>query len=134
MNAYKVGNGNNQIRLAVDVTTTGMAATRAFILGAPPAYQATDVAASADATGDIVQTKIGQASDLQNKTLSVITKIHITGSDINSRKSEFNSLSAKYVLDNGTEGHKEFAGEDNKIDVSNGNCSDIELYKAISLT
>jgi hypothetical protein len=133
MNSYKVGNGNQQIKLAVQITTSGMAATRACTIDGPPDYNSTDIAASQDATGAIAQTVIGQANAIQNKTLAVITTIKITGSDLGSRKAEFDGISALYVLDNGPEGHKEFDAP-GKTDKSNGNFTDVELNESIKLS
>ncbi|PZF74459.1 hypothetical protein [Taibaiella soli] len=128
MDKYQTGNGTQQVKLAVDITTTGMAATRAFTL---TDTTTTSVAASSDATGDIRQTTIGTAASIQGSTLSITTKIHITGKDINARQAEFNGLKALYVLDNGQQGHAEYSF-DFKNDIY-GDYTDVELYKNISL-
>ena len=128
MEQYQVGNGTQQIKFAVDITTTGLAATRAFTL---TESTTTSVAASSDATGDVQQTTIGTAASIQGNVLYTVTKIHITGEDANARQAEFNGIKALYVLDNGQQGHAEYSF-DSKIDV-NGNYTDVVLYKRIKL-
>lgn len=109
METYKTGNGPQQINLTVDITTIGLAVSRAIAgvpgSGNPP----TSVAHSNDATGDIALTEIGAASALAGKTLNVMSSVDLSIiGDENERKAEANRVQCVVTLDNGIEGHKEF--------------------------
>ena len=132
MDTYTLGSDLRSIKLTADITTTGMAATRAFIIAGPPDFKQFGVASSANATGDIKLAQIGQPVALQGKVLFIVTSIRLTGADIETRKKAFEAIEAVYMLDSGEEGHKEFLGPDLIMDL-NDNFTDIELNKSIKL-
>jgi hypothetical protein len=131
MDSYKTGNGIQQVRLAVDITSNGIATTRGFLitLTERPAIPG---CASKDATGDIIQMPIGQASSLEGKELLIVSNILLFWSDEETRKIEFEKITARYVMDDGYEGHKEFLEADLKVNALE-NFTDIWLYKTIKL-
>src|ERR1044071_522692 len=106
MDTYIVGNTSQQVKLALDVDTIGMAASRAFVDNGPN-NDLNGVAQSENATGDITQKKIGAANELQNHLLVIITKIGLFGT-LSERKKEFDKLTSKCLLSDGEEGFKEF--------------------------
>lgn len=132
MDTYTLGSEFRSIKLTADITTTGMAATRAFIIDGPPDFAHFGVASSANATGDIKLAEIGMPAALQGKVLLIVTSIRLTGNDIQTREKAFNAIEAVYMLDFGAEGHKEFLRPDIIMDLNN-NFTDIELNKTIKL-
>lgn len=108
MSTYQVGNGTQQIKLAVDVADIiGLAASRAIVVDLNSSDPSITVAKSLDAAGDIPRKDIGTAISLKNKRLSVLTKIDLIGS-LEDRKKEAEKASAKYIFDDGDEGHTVF--------------------------
>jgi hypothetical protein len=79
MVSYLVGNGTQQIKMAVDIDTFGLAASRAVVFDIATQDPSNKVGCSTNATGDISQTQIGQTVSMQNKRLSIITKIDLIG-------------------------------------------------------
>ncbi|SFD98839.1 hypothetical protein SAMN05518672_10453 [Chitinophaga sp. CF118] len=132
MDTYSIGSEPRSIKLTADITTIGMAATRAFSIDGPPDFKPTGVAASVNATGDIKLAEIGMPMVLTGKVLFIVTTIRLTGADIQTRKKAFENIEALYMLDSGFEGHKEFMEPDIIIDLNN-NFTDIELNKSIKL-
>ncbi len=108
MDTYHVGKDSIQIRLSVDITTTGLAATTAILLIVASTDPGIPVAKSSEASGDIAATVIGLPAVLVNKRLSIFTKISLTGSDLQARKQEFERLTAKYSLSGGEDGEKTY--------------------------
>ena len=106
MAAYKVGNGTQQVKMALDDDTIGMAASRAFVDNGPD-NELKPVAQSDNATGDIALKKIGAAFELQDHLLIVISRIGLFGT-VSERKKEFESLTATCLLSDGEDGFKEF--------------------------
>ena len=111
MNTYNAGTGPQQISLAVDIDTIGLAASRAIVVDVIAGTGAA-VAHSVDATGDIALVAIGSASSLQGKRLTVFTRIDLLGPDINERKKEFNRLSGSYSLSGGQAGNQNYKSVD----------------------
>ena len=107
MATYQVGNGTQQIIMTVDIDTFGLAASRAVVFDTETNDPTRKVGCSTNATGDIPQTPIGQAISLQNKQLSVLTKIDLIG-DASFKQNECGRLGGKYILDDGLDGLKEF--------------------------
>lgn len=114
MEIYQVGNGLQQIKMAVDIDTFGLAASRAVVFDMATDDPSHNVGCSTNATGDISQTPIGQATSLQNKRLSVLTKIDLIG-DASFKQKESERLGGKYILDDGTDGHKVFDNPEKTI-------------------
>ena len=115
METYNTGNGSQQISLTVDITTIGLAASRAIVgepgSGNPPV----SVGHSMDATGDISLTDIGAASTLAGKTLNVMTSIDLSiVGDENERKAEVKRIQSTVILDNGIDGYKKFTDSGTK--------------------
>jgi len=131
MDIYETGSGTQQIRLAVDISSNGIVTTRGFLI-TTVARTAIPGCASKDATGDIIQMPIGQASGLQGNELLIVTNILLFWPDEDTRRIEFEKITARYVLDDGEEGHKEFPGEDLKVNAL-GNFTEIWLHKTIKL-
>lgn len=131
MDTYKVGEGPQQIKLAVDVTTIGLAGSRAS--AGKPGGSPVAVAHSIDVTGDIPITEIGEAKSLKGCTLVISTLIDlkIIG-DKEARKAESDRINGKYILDNGTDGHKVFDKPDKKM--PNDDYTTVILLKQINLS
>src|SRR4051812_34529729 len=101
MNSYQVGSGTNNIILAADINTVGLAASRAIVLVVSGNDPGTPVAHSVDATGDIQTQSIGQPATLKGQRLSVFTKIDLLGPDAATRQQEAQNLGATYTLSGG---------------------------------
>lgn len=132
MDAYKVGSGGQQIRLAIDITSNGIATTRGFLI-TPTDRSPIPGCASKDATGDIIQMPIGTASGLKGNKLLIVTNILLFWPDPETRKIEFEKITARYVMDDGKDGHKEFPEADVKVDALD-DFTDIWLHKTIKLS
>ena len=117
MSTYQTGNGTGQISLAVDISTIGLAASRAITINLNNTDPGKPVAHSENATGDIPTQSIGQAAVLQGLRISVVTQVSFWGDDAQ-RKAQYNSLTATYTLDGGTDGEKTY--NDPKITVDAG--------------
>ena len=129
METYKVGNGDQPIKLAVDIDTLGLAASRAIVLIVASTDTGKAVAHSKDATGDIAKKIIGKASELEGKRLSVFTRIDLIGTD-EERKREAERTTATYQLEGGIDGNLKF-GDSRKI--VNDEFTRIFLHKPIDL-
>ncbi|MGO4290879.1 hypothetical protein [Chitinophaga sp. RAB17] len=131
MNHYVAGNGDQQLKLAVDITTNGFAWTRIFtMLDDGSKFPVPD--GVSDASGDIRQMALGRASGLQRRSIHIVTKIELFWEDLATRKIEFGKIGARYVFDAGTEGHKEFTAPDQVINAS-GDFSTIYLLMTVKL-
>ena len=108
MDTYQTGSDSTPIALTVDITTIGLAATRAIVVNMNSTDSGISVAQSEDATGDIPGKDIGKPETLKNKRLTVFTRIDLTGNDLPARKQEFARITASYTLSNGTDGEKKF--------------------------
>jgi hypothetical protein len=117
MSTYQAGNATGQVSLTVDISTVGLAASRAITIDLNSSNPGKPVAHSENATGDIYTKEIGQAAALQNLRLSVVTQVDFWGDDAE-RKSQFDSLGAKYVLDGGTGGEQTYADPEVDVDAS----------------
>ena len=111
MDTYNTGAGAQQVSLAVDIDTIGLAASRAIVVDVI-AGTGVSVAHSVDATGDIALVVIGSAGSLQGKRLTIFTRIDLLGPDINERKKEFNRLSGSYSLSGGLGGNQNYKSVD----------------------
>ncbi|MBO9732086.1 MAG: hypothetical protein J7623_25820 [Chitinophaga sp.] len=131
MTHYVAGNGDQQIKLMVDITTNGFAWTRVFML-LPDGTKFPVPAGVSDATGDIRPLALGQASALQGKSVHVVTKIELFWEDLATRKIEFGKIGARYVFDNGADGHKEVTAPDQVINAS-GDFTTIYLLTTVKL-
>lgn len=107
MDTYQVGNGAQQINLAVDINTLGLAASRAIVLDLSSPAPALTLGVSSNATGDIQEREIGTADSLKNMRLSILTKIDLIG-DQESNRAESERLTGIYSLNNGVDGFKMF--------------------------
>jgi hypothetical protein len=103
METYETGNSEQQISLAVDISTFALAASSATIKIVDPPTVGIPVAQSEDASGDINTQVIGKASDIQNKRLTILTKIDLIGS-LEDRKNAFDDIDATYTLNGGPNG------------------------------
>lgn len=109
MNTYLVGNSAQPIILKVEVSTLGLAATRAILVDLNSSASGVSVGQSDDATGDIASSGIGTPLTIVNKRLSVFTRIDFSGGDTETRKLQFEQSKIHVALDNGTEGLKQFS-------------------------
>jgi hypothetical protein len=131
MNHYVAGNGVQQLKLAVDITTNGFAWTRIFIMQEDGTkYPVPD--GVSDASGDIRQMPLGRAVSLQRKSIHVVTKIELFWEDLATRKIEFGKIGARYIFDEGTEGHREFSAPDQTINAA-GDFSTVYLLVTVKL-
>ncbi|MBB5395476.1 hypothetical protein [Mucilaginibacter sp. AK015] len=117
MSTYQTGSGAGQISLAADITTVGLAASRAITIDLNSQEPGKPVAHSDNATGDIAQQQIGQAGQLRGLRVSIVTKVEFWGS-ADQRKAQYEALSATYTLDGGSAGAKTY--NDPKITVDEG--------------
>jgi hypothetical protein len=131
MNHYVAGNGIQQVKLAVDITTNGFAWTRIFIIQEDGTKMPVPDGVS-DASGDIRQMPVGKALNLQRRNIHVVTKIELFWEDQATREIEFGKIGARYVFDDGTEGHKEFAKPDQVINAS-GDFSTVYLLMTLKM-
>lgn len=131
MDSYQTGSGTQQVRLAIDITSNGIATTRGFLITATN-RAAIPGCASQDATGDIIQMPIGQALGLKGNKLLLVTNILLFWQDVDTREVEFDKITARYVMDDGEDGHKEFPIADLKVNAL-GNFTEIWLHKTINL-
>lgn len=130
MDSYKTGNGPEQIVLTTDVTTIGLAATRAIINTTP----ITTVAMSNDVTGDIRNKKIGTASVLAGRILAVMTKIDLSILlEEQEREKESNNLKILYTLSGGVDGDVDFIVDPDSVAISD-DYKVVIVVKKISLT
>jgi len=130
MDSYKVGNGNQHIRLTADVSTLGFASSRAISIDLDSDEPGIPVANSDDASGDIINKSIGTASSLARKRLSILSRIDLFGT-LEERKAEYKSLTATYLLEKGTDGKKEFI---KPVKTAHQNHTRAFLHKKIDLT
>lgn len=131
MNHYVAGNGDQQIKMAVDISTNGFAWTRGFTMLEDGTKSPIPNGVS-DATGDIRQMSLGRAANLQSKSIHIVTKIELFWEDIETRKIELGKIRARYVFDAGTEGRKEFTTPDQVINAS-GDFSVVYLLMTVKL-
>lgn len=107
-NSYNIGNSPNPINLAVDVTSIGLAASRANIIDVAAGTPGIPVAHSVDATGDIPSQSIGTTASLTGKRLSVFSKISLIGATPADRQAEANAVMATYTLSGGNGGTQNY--------------------------
>ena len=129
MSTYQVGNAPTQIKLAVDLDTVGLAASRAIVIDLNSNDPSITVGKSINATGDIPRRDIGTASSLQGRRLTIISKIDLIGSAAFIRK-EAQRLSAKYILEDGVKGTVAFTDPDKTI---SDDSSSVVLFIQIDL-
>jgi hypothetical protein len=134
MDKYRIGEGPQDIYLEVDVTTIGMATTRAVVYDPDNEDEVMPLkCASKDATGDIPSTPIGAASALSGKNLSIMTTIGLTAvGNKQKREREYKRIKASYVLSHGSDGLKTFYIED-EFKVPSDDFKNVVLFKKISL-
>ena len=107
-NTYNIGNTTNLVTLEADITTVGLAASRASILVVSGTDPGIVVAHSVNATGDISTQPIGDRTLLRGKRLTVYTKISLTGNDAAARANEASAVMGTYLLSGGDEGVKSY--------------------------
>jgi len=131
VDTYKVGNNIHAIELMVDISTHGLAGTRANVR--KPSEPPIAVAHSRDVTGDVHPKNIGAANNLEGSVLVISTLIDlkILG-DLDARKDEFERITAQYVLDDGPDGRIVFDKPDS-IQPSN-DYTIVILFKQIQLS
>lgn len=105
-NTYNIGTSTEQIKLAVDITTVGLAASRASVLIVNDNQPGIPVAHSVDATGDISNQSIGNGAFLQGKRLTVFTKVALIGDNRDERETEVQTIRGSYRLLGGDVGVK----------------------------
>lgn len=130
MDTYKVGNGNQHIRLTADISTLGLASSRAITIDLDSDEPGKAVANSDDASGDIMDKSIGSASSLAGKRLSILTRIDLFGT-LEERKAEYKALTATYALEKGSDGKKDFI---KPVKTAHQNYTRAFLHKRIDLT
>lgn len=133
MDSYKAGSGELQILLSTDISTIGLAGSRAtsFILGSGD--PSVPIAHSVDATGDIPVSAIGKPSQIKGRRISIMSKIDLSiVGDLEDRKSEFNKLKAMYILDGGAEHLKEFEACPDDITHA-GDYTTVLIFKTIDI-
>lgn len=116
MDSYKAGSGSLQILLSTDISTIGLAGSRATLFVPDSGNPSIPVAHSVDATGDIPVSSIGKASALSGNRISIMSKIDLSiVGNLEDREKEFNKLTARYFLDGGAEHFKKFEASSDDI-------------------
>ncbi len=116
MSIYKTGSGSLQILLSTDISTIGLAGSRATLFKPDSGNESLPVAHSVDATGDIPVTPIGKALSVKGYRLSIMSKIDLSIlGNREAREKEFYKLSSKYFLDGGIDNYKEFEADEDEI-------------------
>lgn len=116
MEQYQTGTGDEIILLTVDISTLGLAASKAILVDLNSPATGVSVASSHDASGDISSVAIGKAADICQRRLSVITKIDLPGADAAARQREFETLKARYTMSKAALGAAEFKNPEKKAD------------------
>ena len=130
MDSYKVGSGNQHIRLTADIDTLQFASTRAIVVDMSSDEPGVPVAESGDASGDIINEPIKSASFLAGKRLSILTRVDLFGT-LEERKAAYKALTATYTLEKGTDGKKDFI---KPTKTAHQNFARAFLHKKIDLT
>ena len=130
MDSYKVGSGNQHIRLTADIDTLQLASSRAIAIDLHSDEPGLPVASSDDASGDMIDKSIGSASSLRGKRLSILTRVDLFGT-LEERKAAYKTLTATYTLERGKDGKKEFI---KPTKTAHQNHTRAFLHKKIDLT
>lgn len=130
MKTYKTGTGLQQVTLAVDIRTFGLAASRAFVMNPMTGGAPQSVAHSNNATGDIPPADIGVAAQLAGMRLGVFASVDLIG-DQEARKKESETLGGSCFLDGGADGRREFSEPDKTV---SPDYAKVTLYFEIDLT
>ena len=133
MDTYKAGSGTLQILLSTDISTIGLAGSRATMFVPGSGVPSIPIAHSVDATGDIPVSAIGTPSLLKGKRISIMSKVDLSiVGDAQAREREYNKIRARYFLDGGAEHLKAF-----DVDASDVTHSDdfntVLIFKAIDI-
>jgi len=133
MDTYRAGSGSLQILLSTDISTIGLAGSRATVFMPGTGDPSIPVAHSVDATGDIPVSAIGKPPALQGRRISVMSKIDLSiVGDQEAREKEFNKMGARYFLDGGPEHLKEFAAD--PLDVTHSeDFNTVLIFKTIDI-
>jgi hypothetical protein len=99
---YQLGLDANEIELAFTAGTAGIAYTAVYL--ARSGGQRTKIAESSHDSGDIIQTKIGDAASLRGAYLVFVTNISCTNLDSSIQQNEHDRLSFRYCIYGGYSG------------------------------
>jgi hypothetical protein len=134
MDTYKAGSGTLQILLSTDISTIGLAGSRATLFVPGSGDPSIPIAHSVDATGDIPVSAIGTPSSLKGKRISVMSKVDLSiVGDLEAREKEYSKMRARYFLDGGPEHLKEF--DVSPADVTHSaDFNTVLIFKAIDIT
>ncbi len=132
MDSYDAGTGSSQIVLKTDITTIGLAGSRATLF-TPGSNNSTAVAHSVNATGDIPPSAIGAAFSVKNKRMSVMSKIDLSiVGNLEDRKAEFAKITSSYTLEGGDEQFKRFEALDDDVTHAD-DFSTVLIFKTIDI-
>ena len=130
MDTYNVGAGSNPIKFSADITTFGLARSRAIVVNPDSTAGATLV--STDASGDIPRSILDIASNLSGKKLMVLTEISLAViPSLDDRKAEYGKIVFECTLEGGTDVLKKYPAPDNKT--VNTDYTKVMLVKEIAL-
>jgi len=133
MDNYKAGSGPLQILLSTDISTIGLAGSRATVFAPGSGHPSLPVAHSVDATGDIPVSAIGMPASLKGKRISIMSKVDLSiVGDLEAREREYNKLGARYFLDGGPEHLKEFEADPSDVTHSE-DFNTVLIFKAIEI-
>ena len=133
MDSYKAGSGLLQILLSTDITTIGLAGSRATVFIPGSGNPSIPVAHSVDATGDIPVSAIGLPASLKGKRISIMSKIDLSiVGDREAREKEFNKLSSRYFLDGGPEHLRKFDASPDEVTHSD-DFNTVLIFKTIDI-
>jgi hypothetical protein len=133
MDTYKAGSGSLQILLSSDISTIGLAGSRATVFVPGSGDPSLPVAHSVDATGDIPVSAIGKPPSLKGKRISVMSKIDLSiVGDLEAREKEYNKIGARYFLDGGPEHLKEFEADPSDVTHSD-DFNTVLIFKTVDI-
>ena len=133
MDSYEAGSGSLQILLGTDLTTIGLAGSRATVFTPGSGSPSIPVAHSVDATGDIPISAIGLPSFLKGKRISIMSKIDLSiVGDQQARENEFSKLVARYFLDGGPEHLRQFEANPEEVTHSD-DFNTVLIFKTIDI-
>lgn len=128
-NTYNIGNSTQEIELTAQINSGNPAVTEAYTMNlADPAANPQLVAASANASGNIINKQIGTRADLSGKRLSVQTTVGITGNTLATRQQAAAQVSGSYILDKGEEGRR-----DNYVPLKSVNTDSTEVILTLNV-
>ena len=127
---YDTGLGKNEINLAVEVGTIGLAYTRVFFKTKTGQFK---IIKESDAkSGDISEIMIGNSDELKEASLAIMTTLDFSFLSEKERELAISKLSIKYILSGGFSGKYSFSFDQDDLTTSENN-EKVSVSKPIQL-